>query len=90
MVNKKKERILISHTTRTQLIEESRRALKDYEERYRMSSQEMADRMDKDEFPATLEVIQWHHTFIVLASLLEQTPTDGIPRKTMSLSTNAA
>ena len=86
----KKERILISHTTRTQLIEESYRALKKYEERYRMSSQEVADRMDKDEIPATLEIIQWHHTFIVLTSLLEQTSTDGIPGKTASLSTNAA
>lgn len=86
----KKERILISHTTRTQLIEESYRALKKYEERYRMSSQEVADRMDKDAIPATLEIIQWHHTFIVLTSLLEQTSTDGIPGKTASLSTNAA
>ena len=94
MANKKKERIPVSYTTRAQLIEDSYRTLKEYEERYRMSSQEMAALMDKDEFPATLpatlEVIQWRHTFLVLTSLLKQTPTAGIPRKTVSSSTRAA
>ena len=61
----------------------------EYERRHKMSSEEMANLMDNNAIPATMEFIKWYHTYDVLRLFFAQTPTTGTPGTTTNMSTNA-
>ena len=89
MMNKEKKSIPVRYTTRAAMMEERRCQLREYERRHKMSSEEMANRMDNNAIPATMEFIKWHHTYDVLRLFFAKTPTTGTPGTTANMSANA-
>ena len=89
MPNKNKERIPFQIAPRRQLIEENRRVLREYEQRYEMSSARMAQLVDQDAITPDTEVIKWYHIYDELQFLLATTPTTGIRGTTTETFTTA-
>lgn len=79
MTTKAISRIPIRRIPRDQMIEEKRSVVEGYEREHGMSSDEMADRVDRDSIVPTVEVMKWYQAYDVLKSLLETTPTTGTP-----------
>ncbi len=71
------------------LIEESRRKIKEYEQRYELLSAEMANLVDQDEIAPSIEMIKWYHTYDELKFLIAKTPMAGIHGTTTKASTTA-
>ena len=78
MSDKKIERIPVRVAPREQFIAEKRRIVEEYEQRYEMSSEEMAALVDNDAIVPTIEVMTWYQAYDVLQYLIETTPTTGI------------
>lgn len=74
-----KQRIPVRTESRETFIEEKLRIVEEYEKRYEMTSEEMADLVDRDATIPTIEVIQWYRAYDVLQFFLETagTPTFG-------------
>ena len=82
MPAKKIERIPVRVAPREVFIAEKRRIVAEYEQRYKMSSEEMASKIDNDEIMPTIEMIKWYHAYDGLKFYLETTPTTGTPGTT--------
>ena len=82
MPAKKVERIPVRIAPRKQFIAEKRRIVEDYEQRYGMSSAEMAELVDNNAIVHTIEMIKWYHAYDGLKFFLETTPTTGTPGTT--------
>ena len=59
---------------RAVLIAEKERQLREYEQIYELSSEKMADLVDRDAIVPSIEVIKWYHIYDGLQFLLETTP----------------
>ena len=70
-------------------ITEKRAIVEKYEQRYKMSSEEMASKIDNDEIVPTIEMIKWYHAYNGLKFFLEMTPTTGTPGTTTETFTAA-
>ena len=82
MANAEWHRIPVREIPRDQLVAEKRRMIAEYEERYEMSSAEMAALVDSDAIVPDIEVIKWYHAYNGLNFLLSTTPTTGTARTT--------
>ena len=89
MATTKKQRIPVRIEPREQFIEEKRRIVTEYEKRYEMTSEEMADLVDRDAIIPTIEVIKWYRAYDGLKFFLETTPTAGTPGTITGTFTNA-
>ena len=89
MPAKKIERIPVRVAPREQFIAEKRRIVAECEERYGMSSAEMAELVDNDAVVPTIEVMTWYQAYDVLQYLIETTPTTGTPGTTTETFTTA-
>ena len=67
-----------------ELIASNCRKIEEYEQRYELASDKMAELVDRDAIIPSIEVINWYHTYAGLKFLLETTPTTGIPGTTTS------
>ena len=70
-------------------IAEKRAIVEECEQRYKMSSEEMASKIDNDEIVPTIEMIKWYHAYDGLKFYLETTPTTGTPGTTTETFTTA-
>ena len=77
MPAKKIERIPVRVAPREVFIAEKRAIVEEYEQRYEMSSEEMAALVDNDAIVPTIEVMKWYHAYDGLKFFLETTPTTG-------------
>ena len=66
-----------------------KRNIRDYETRYKMTSEEMLDLLDKGEIPETIEIIEWKFDLLDLGGLEEATLTAGTPGTVTAPSTNS-
>ena len=89
MATNKQQRIPVRAESREKFIEEKRRVVDEYEKRYDMTSEEMADLVDRDAIVPTAEVIQWYRAYAGLKFFLETTPTAGTPGTTTGTFTSA-
>ena len=60
-----------------ELIASNRRIVQEYEQRYELASDRMAQLVDNDAIVPSIEVIKWYHAYAELKFLLETTPTTG-------------
>ena len=74
---------------REQFIAEKRAVVEEYEQRYEMSSAEMAALVDNDAIVPTIEVMTWYQAYDVLQFLIETTHTTGTPGTTTETFTTA-
>ncbi len=79
MPAKKIERIPVRVAPREEFIAEKQAIVEEYEQRYEMSSSEMAALVDNDAIVPTIEVMTWYQAYDVLKFLIETTPTTGTP-----------
>ena len=77
MSTKKIERIPVRVAPREVFIAEKRAIVAEYEQRYAMSSEEMAALVDNDAIVPTIEMMTWYQAYDVLQFLIETTPTTG-------------
>ncbi|MYC33071.1 MAG: hypothetical protein F4X64_07835 [Chloroflexi bacterium] len=77
-VNHKTAGIPVHYYTRSERLVECRKELKEYEQRYELSSEKMAYLVDNDKVKPGIEIIKWYHLYDELEFLLEMTPTTGI------------
>lgn len=82
MSTKKIERIPVRVAPREVFIAEKRAIVAECEQRYGMSSEEMAALVDNDAIVPTIEMMTWYQAYDVLQFLIETTPTTGIPGTT--------
>ena len=75
--------------SREAFIAEKRAIVAEYEQRYEMSSEEMAALVDNDAIVPTMEVMTWYQAYDVLQFLIETTPTTGTPGTTTETFTTA-
>ena len=89
MPTKKLERTPVRVAPREVFIAEKRRIVAECEQRYGMSSDEMAALVDNDAIVPTIELMTWYQAYDVLQFLLEMTPTTGTPGTTTGTFTTA-
>ena len=89
MPAKKIQRTPVRVAPREVLIAEKRAIVKECEQRYQMSSEEMAALVDNDAIVPTIEVMTWYQAYDVLQFLIETTPTTGTPGTTTETFTTA-
>ena len=89
MPDKEVQRIPVHVAPREQFIAEKRAIVADYEQRYEMSSAEMAAKIDNDSIVPTMEVLTWHLAYDGLKFFLATTPTTGTPGTTTETFTTA-
>ena len=89
MSAKKIERIPVRVAPREVFIAEKRRIVKEYEQRYAMSSAEMAALVDNDAIVPTIEMMTWYQAYDALKFYLEMTPMTGTPGTTTGTFTTA-
>lgn len=75
--------IPVYYYIREERMAECRQELAVYEQTYELSSEKMADLVDREVvIPSIIEVIKWYHIYDELQFLLEMTPTTGTPGTT--------
>ena len=89
MPAKKIQRTPVRVAPREVFIAEKRAIIAEYEQRYEMSSEEMAALVDNDAIVPTIEVMTWYQAYDVLQFLIETTPTTGTPGTTTETFTTA-
>ena len=61
------------------LIASKRREVEEYEQRYELASEKMAELVDYESIIPTIHVIKWYHAYAELKFLLKEIPTIGTP-----------
>ena len=79
MPAKKIQRTPVRVAPREVFIAEKRAIIAECEQRYEMSSEEMAALVDNDAIVPTIEVMTWYQAYDGLKFFLEMTPTTGTP-----------
>ena len=89
MPNQHKARIPVRVAPRSELIAEKQRIVREYEQRYGISSAELVSRIDREEIVPTTEEIKWYHAYDALGFLTATTPMTGIPGTITEMFTTA-